>query len=102
VLKNVDRLGAAAGDDLLRGRVHRVLPGPRRGQGRPGGGGTPDEPAPSMVKLVDWLPRFFLIAGIFGWASGAVSDVVRIGMIVAGIRGTTLVDRFSPVADSNV
>jgi hypothetical protein len=65
-------------------------------------GETADEPAPSMVKLVDWLPRFILIAGIFGWATGAVSAVVGISMIVAGIVGSALVDKFSPAADSNV
>ena len=48
-----------------------------------------------MVKLVDWLPRFILIAGIFGWATGAVFVVVGSGMIVAGIVGSALVGKFS-------
>jgi hypothetical protein len=65
-------------------------------------GEAPDGPTPSMVKLVDWLPRFVLIAGAFGWATGAVSEVIGIAMIVAGIVGSTLVDKLSPAADSNV
>ena len=59
-------------------------------------GETPDEPAPSMIKLVDWLPSFILVAGIFGWATGAVADVVGIGMIVAGIVGSALIGKLSP------
>jgi hypothetical protein len=65
-------------------------------------GESPDEAAPSAVKLVDWLPSFVLVAGILGWSSGALEDVVGIGMIVAGIGGSVLVGRLSPEADSNV
>ena len=65
-------------------------------------GETPDEPAPSMVKLVDWLPNFILIAGIFGWSTGAVSDVVGMSMIGAGIAGSVLLSRVSSATDSNV
>jgi putative Ca2+/H+ antiporter (TMEM165/GDT1 family) len=65
-------------------------------------GERPDEPAPSRVKLVDWLPSFVLVAGIFGWATGAVEDVVGIGMIVAGIAGSALIGKLAPATDSNV
>jgi hypothetical protein len=59
-------------------------------------GETPDEPAPSMIKLLEWLPSFILVAGIFGWATGAVPEVAGIGMIVAGIVGSALVAKVSP------
>lgn len=65
-------------------------------------GETPEEAAPSVIKLVDWLPNFILIAGIFGWSTGAVADVVGIGMIVAGIVGSTVLSKLTPTADSNV
>ncbi len=65
-------------------------------------GEAPDEPAPSRVKLVEWLPSFVLVAGILGWATGALEDVVGIGMIVAGIAGSALIAKLSPAADSNV
>lgn len=65
-------------------------------------GEPPDEPAPSVINLVDWLPGFVLVAGICGSATGAVADVVGIGMIVAGIVGSALVGRVSPAAGSNV
>jgi hypothetical protein len=56
---------------------------------------TPDEPAPSVIKLVDWLPKFVLVAGILGWSTGALEDVVGISMIVGGIVGSALVDKLS-------
>jgi hypothetical protein len=65
-------------------------------------GETPDEPAPSAIKLVDWLPSFVLVAGILGWSAGAVPDVVGISMIVAGIVGSVLIGKLSPEAESNV
>jgi hypothetical protein len=65
-------------------------------------GETPDEPAPSRVKLVEWLPSFVLVAGTFGWATGALEDIVGIGMIVAGIAGSALIAKLSPTGDSNV
>lgn len=65
-------------------------------------GEAPDEPAPSMVTLVDWLPNFVLIAGIFGWSTGAVTDAVGITMIVAGVVGSALLSKLTPTADSNV
>ncbi len=65
-------------------------------------GDRPDEPAPSRVRLVDWLPSFVLVAGIFGWATGAAEDVVGIGMIVAGIAGSALIGKLSPAVNSNV
>lgn len=65
-------------------------------------GETPYEPAPSVIKLVDWLPSFALVAGILGWSSGALDDVAGISMIVAGIAGSVLVRKVSSEADSNV
>jgi hypothetical protein len=65
-------------------------------------GETLDEAPPSMLKLVDWLPSFVLVAGILGWSSGALQDAVGIGMVVAGILGSVLIGRLSEAADSNV
>jgi len=77
-------------------------PGHAAAKAAPAAGETPDEPALSMVKLIDWLPSFVLVAGIFGWSTGAVSEGVGIGMVVAGIVGSSLVAKLSPAADSNV
>jgi hypothetical protein len=54
------------------------------------------EPAPPLAKLFDWLPMFVLIAGIFGWTTGALPDAVGVGMIVAGIVGNVLVSKLIP------
>ena len=55
-----------------------------------------------MLKLVDWLPSFVLVAGILGWSSGALEDAVGIGMIGTGILGSVLIGRLSAASDSNV
>jgi hypothetical protein len=59
-----------------------------------------DEPAPSIIKLFDWLPTFILIAGIFGWVTDALPDTIGIGMIVIGIAGAALVKKFVPAEES--
>ncbi|OSC38735.1 hypothetical protein [Mycobacterium decipiens] len=59
-------------------------------------GEIPDEPAPSVVKLVDWLPTFILIAGIFGWVADELPDPAGISMIVVGIVGNALIGKFFP------
>jgi hypothetical protein len=56
------------------------------------------EPAPSPVKLFDWLPTFVLIAGIFGWVTDALPDTVGIGMIAVGIIGNVVISKLSPTA----
>ncbi|MET0900708.1 MAG: hypothetical protein ABWY45_22570 [Mycobacterium sp.] len=56
---------------------------------------TGDKPAPVMT-LLDWVPMFVLIVGIFGWVTDALPDAVGIGMIVAGIVGNVLVGKLSP------
>jgi hypothetical protein len=56
----------------------------------------------AAIKLVDWLPSFVLVAGIQGWSTGAVEDVVGISMIVPGIVGSALLSRLTPAIDSNV
>lgn len=57
------------------------------------------EPAPSLVKLFDWLPMFILIAGIFGWVTDALPDALGIGMIAVGIVGSAVVKKLSPTAE---
>jgi hypothetical protein len=54
------------------------------------------EAPPSTVKLFEWVPTFVLIAGIFGWVTGAQPDAVGIGMIVVGIVGNALIRKFFP------
>lgn len=56
--------------------------------------GEPAQTSPSVIKLVDWLPTFILIAGIFGWVTDALPDGLGIGMIVVGIAGSALVSKF--------
>lgn len=53
------------------------------------------ETGASLVKLFDWLPMFVLIAGIFGWVTDALPDVVGIAMIVVGLAGNALVSKLS-------
>jgi hypothetical protein len=59
------------------------------------------EPVPSMVKLFEWVPTFVLIAGIFGWVTDALPDVLGIGMIVVGIVGSALVRKFFPANEES-
>lgn len=54
------------------------------------------EPMPSPVKLIDWLPMFVMIAGIFGWVTDALPDAVGIGMIAVGIVGNVVINKLSP------
>lgn len=57
------------------------------------------EPAPSIVKLVDWIPTFVLVAGIFGWVTDSLPDAVGIGMIVLGLAGNVAIRRLFPAAE---
>ncbi|CAN5614345.1 hypothetical protein BH09ACT7_BH09ACT7_23860 [soil metagenome] len=59
------------------------------------------EPVPPVLRLFDWLPTFVLIAGIFGWVTDALPDVVGIGMIVIGVAGGALVRKFVPTAEES-
>ncbi|MEE2033622.1 hypothetical protein [Rhodococcus chondri] len=58
-----------------------------------------DEPSPSMIKLVDWVPTFVLVAGIFGWVTDSLPDAVGIGMIVLGAIGSALIWKFFPARE---
>ncbi|MGN0122062.1 MAG: hypothetical protein ACI38R_02415, partial [Rhodococcus sp. (in: high G+C Gram-positive bacteria)] len=53
------------------------------------------EPAPSLLELIDWIPTFVLVAGIFGWVTDSIPDAVGIGMIVVGIIGSAVIGRLS-------
>jgi len=57
--------------------------------------GEPEEVAPPISALYDWLPTFILAAGIFGWATNALLDAVGIGMVVFGAGGAALIRKFS-------
>lgn len=46
------------------------------------------EPMPSLLRLIDWVPTFVLVAGIFGWVTDALPDTVGIGMVVVGAVGS--------------
>jgi hypothetical protein len=55
-----------------------------------------NEPVPSILTLFEWVPTFVLIAGIFGWVTDALPEMVGIGMIVVGTVGSALVRKFFP------
>jgi hypothetical protein len=57
--------------------------------------GEPEEVAPPISALYDWLPTFILAAGIFGWATNALPDAVGIGMVIFGAGGAALIRTFS-------
>lgn len=54
------------------------------------------EPAPSPIKLLEWVPMFVLISGIFGWVTDSIPDAVGIGMIAVGSVGNVLLGKFFP------
>jgi hypothetical protein len=58
--------------------------------------GEPEEVAPPISALFDWVPTFILAAGIFGWVTNALPDAVGIGMVVFGAGGAVLIRTFSP------
>jgi hypothetical protein len=55
-----------------------------------------DKDSTSVVKLIEWIPTFILIVGIFGWVTDALPEAAGIGMIVAGIIGSALIRKFFP------
>jgi len=57
--------------------------------------GEPEEVAPPISALFDWVPTFILAAGIFAWVTNAVPDAVGIGMVVFGAGGAALIRKFS-------
>jgi hypothetical protein len=61
--------------------------------------GEPEEVAPPVSALYDWLPTFILAAGIFGWVTDALPDAVGIGMVVFGGGGAALIRTFSAKRD---
>jgi hypothetical protein len=54
------------------------------------------EEAPSPIKLVEWVPTFVLIGGIFGWVTDAIPDAVGTGMLAVGIVGNIVVGKIAP------
>jgi hypothetical protein len=61
--------------------------------------GEPEEVAPPISALFDWVPTFILAAGIFGWVTNAVPDAVGIGMVVFGAGGAALIRAVSAKRD---
>jgi hypothetical protein len=57
--------------------------------------GDPEELAPPMSALYDWLPTFILAAGIFGLVTGALSTIVGIGVVVLGTVGAVSIRTFT-------
>lgn len=58
--------------------------------------GNPVETPASVAKLIDWIPSFILVAGIFGWVADALPDAVGIAMIVIGSVGGGIVAKLVP------
>lgn len=63
--------------------------------------GEPVENAPSIAKLIDWIPPFVLVVGIFGWVTDALPDVVGIAMIVVGSAGSALMAKVFPKSNTD-
>jgi len=57
------------------------------------------EPMPSIATLIDWIPTFVLVAGIFGWVTDALPDAVGIAMIAIGVVGNVLIGRVFPATE---
>lgn len=58
--------------------------------------GQPPETEPSVAKLIDWIPTFILVVGIFGWVTDALPDVVGIALIVVGSVGAGIIAKAFP------
>jgi hypothetical protein len=52
--------------------------------------------APSVGRLLDWLPTFVLVVGIYGWVADTVPAPVGIGMIIAGSAGAAVLKKVFP------
>jgi hypothetical protein len=50
----------------------------------------------SWVRAFDWLPPFVVVTGIVGWVTDSLSDVVGIGLTVAGVAGSVVLRRLVP------
>lgn len=56
---------------------------------------------PSLLALLEWVPMFVLIAGIFGLVTDALPDAAGVGMIVVGIVGNAMVSKLSPPKEAS-
>lgn len=63
--------------------------------------GRPVETPTSWVKLVEWIPTFVVVVGIFGWVTDALPDVVGIAMIVAGSLAAGVIAKAFPRVDAD-
>jgi hypothetical protein len=52
--------------------------------------------APSVARLVDWLPAFVVGIGIAGWVTDALPDAVGIALIVVGVVAGAIMRRLFP------
>jgi hypothetical protein len=64
--------------------------------------GESDQPAPSVARLVDWLPPFIVGIGIAAWISEALSDRASISLIVIGMVAGALMRRYVPGSTDSV
>jgi hypothetical protein len=55
------------------------------------------EESPSVVKLVEWVPMFVVVVGIFGWVTHALRDAAGIAMIGIGVVGSVLISKLSTI-----
>lgn len=58
--------------------------------------GEPGDPAPPLLKAIDWLPPFVTVTGIAGWVSDALPDAAGIALVVAGVAGSALMKKLVP------
>jgi hypothetical protein len=58
--------------------------------------GESDEPAPSLARLLDWLPPFVVGIGIAAWISEALPDRASISLVVIGLVAGALMRRYAP------
>ncbi|MGO4445942.1 hypothetical protein AB4Z42_21570 [Mycobacterium sp. 2YAF39] len=62
--------------------------------------GHSNQPVPSLLPVVDWIPMYVLVAGVIGWVIDEVPDWLAITLIVLGAIGSAVVRRFARASDS--
>lgn len=62
---------------------------------------TTDESAPSLVRVLDWLPPFAVGIGIAAWVSDALPDAAAVALIVVGIVVGAIVQKLFPAPKEN-
>jgi hypothetical protein len=52
--------------------------------------------APSIVRIVEWLPTFVIVTGVAGLITGSIDFIVGIALIVAGSAASGILAKVSP------